>query len=388
MQKAHLKRSRRILHGHLWVFSNEIEENLRDFAPGSPVQIFDRKDTFIGSGYINPKSLIAVRVLTRENIPLDRAFFSNSLRRAIELRRRILGDAAHCRLVFSEADYLPGLIVDRYGSCLVVQLLTAGMEQQKDHILDLLDELLSPETIVVRNDSRSRLLEGLPQYKELRKGSLEHLPVIDEGGVRFTVDPMEGQKTGFFLDQRENRAAFSKLVKQGRGLDLFCHTGSWSLTLAAAGNIRVTGVDSSERAIRQAEQNAAMNNLQEKAGFVISDVFDFLKKQEETGAVYDFIVCDPPAFVKSASKVKEAVRAYTELNAACLRLLKPGGLLATSSCSYHLQKGMFMELLLAAAHASGRSLRLLSLRSQAMDHPVLLAMPETEYLKCAFLVVD
>lgn len=388
MQKVHLKRSRRILHGHLWVFSNEIEENLRDFAPGSLVQIFDRKETLIGSGYINPKSLIAVRVLTRENIPIDRTFFSNSLRRAIGLRAHILEDPAYCRLVFSEADYLPGLIVDRYGACLVVQLLTAGMEAQKDLVLDLLDEILSPETIVVRNDSRSRLLEGLTQYKELRKGDLAALPVIGEEGVRFTVDPMEGQKTGFFLDQRENRTAFARLVKSGSGLDLFCHTGSWSLRLAASGTVRVIGVDSSERAIRQAEQNAAMNDLQEKAGFVISDVFEFMRRQEEAGAAYDFIVCDPPAFVKSASKIREAVRAYTDLNAACMRLLKPRGLLATSSCSYHLQKEMFIDLLLAAAHTSGRSLRLLSLRSQAMDHPVLLAMPETEYLKCAFLVVD
>lgn len=376
------------MHGHLWVFSNEIEENLRDFAPGALVQIFDRKETFVGAGYINPKSLIAVRVLTRENIPLDRAFFSNSLRRAINLRSHILADAANCRLVFSEADYLPGLIVDRYGSCVVVQLLTAGMEAQKDLLLDLLDEILSPETIVVRNDSRARLLEGLTQYRELRKGGLSTLPVIGEEGVRFIVDPMEGQKTGFFLDQRENRTAFARLVQDGSGLDLFCHTGSWSLRLAASGTVRVTGVDSSERAVRQAEQNAVMNNLQERAEFVISDVFDFLRRQKETGAAYDFIVCDPPAFVKSASKIREAVRAYTDLNAACMRLLKPGGLLATSSCSYHLQKEMFIELLLVAAHTTGRSLRLLSLRSQAMDHPVLLAMPETEYLKCAFLVVD
>ncbi len=388
MRKIHLKRSRRILHGHLWVFSNEIEENLRDFAPGDHVRLYDRQETFIGSGYINPKSLIAVRILTRQNIPLDRTFFSNSLRRAIDLRAELLSDAANCRLVFSEADYLPGLIVDRYGSCVVVQLLTAGMERLKDLILELLEELLNPETLVVRNDGRSRLLEGLPQYKELRKGSLEALPVIGEEGVRFTVDPMEGQKTGFFLDQRENRTAFAGLVRHGSGLDLFCHTGSWSLQLAASAGVRVTGVDSSERAVRQAEQNAAMNSLQGRAAFVVSDVFAYLKKQETEGAAHDFIVCDPPAFVKSAAKIKEAVRAYTELNAACMRLLKPGGLLATSSCSYHLQKEMFIELLLSAARSSGRSLRLLSLRSQAMDHPVLLAMPETEYLKCAFLVVD
>lgn len=387
MQNVHLKRSKRLLQGHLWVFSNEIEEPMRDFSPGGLVRVHDRRETYLGAGYINPKSLIAIRILTREDVPVDRAFFADRLRHALDFRERLLDDSTTCRLVFSEADYLPGLIVDRYDSCIVVQLLTAGMEQLKDIILGLLEEILNPAKIVIRNDSRSRLLEGLPQYKELHKGDPDTLPVIDEGGVRFTVDPMGGQKTGFFLDQRENRTAFAKMVKGGQGLDLFCHTGSWSLRLAAAGATMI-GVDSSERAVRQAEQNAVMNSLQEKATFVISDVFDFLEQKKADGGMYDFIVCDPPAFVKSASKIREAVRAYTDLNAACMRLIKPGGLLATSSCSYHLQTDMFTDLLRDAARASGRGLRLLSHRSQAMDHPVLLAMPETEYLKCAFLVVD
>lgn len=387
MHKIHLKRTKRTNSGHLWIFSNEIYENLREFTPGAGVEVYDRQENYVGSGYINPNSLIAVRLLAREQVPIDRSFFRDRLAGALDLRRHLPGDRTTCRLVFSEGDYLPGLIVDRYDSCVVVQLLTAGMEFRKALLLDLIDELLEPDTIVVRNDGRSRLLEGLPQYREVFKGSLSPLPVIVDEGVRFRIDPLEGQKTGFFLDQRENRSAFAGLVKGGTGLDLFCHTGSWSLRLAAAG-ASVTGVDSSERAVRQAEENAGMNGLTEKASFVVSDVFDFLVERSASGASNDFIVCDPPAFVKSASKLREAVRAYTELNASCMRMLKPGGLLATSSCSYHLQKEMFTAMLLDAAKMAGRSLRLLSLRSQAMDHPVLLAMPETEYLKCAFLVVD
>jgi len=385
MLKLHLKRTKRINAGHLWIFSNEIAENLKQFTPGAAVEVLDHQENHIGAGYINPNSLIAVRILTRDKSPLDRDFFRGRLVRAFDFRRRILGERTACRLVYSEGDYLPGLIVDRYGPCIVVQLLTAGMETRKELILSLVDELLMPETIVVRNDSRSRLLEGLPRYKELHKGNLDTLPVIYEEGVRFVVDPLEGQKTGFFLDQHENRTAFSKMIRGGRGVDLFCHTGSWSLTLAAAG-ATVTGVDSSERAVLQARENAAINGLQERAKFIVSDVFDFLKEAEKESQ--DFIVCDPPAFVKSAAKLREATRAYTDLNAACMRLLKAGGLLATSSCSYHLQKDMFIDMLLAAAKQAGKSVRMLALRSQAMDHPVLLAMPETEYLKCAFLVVD
>ena len=242
--------------------------------------------------------------------------------------------------------------------------------------------------IIVRNDSRSRVLEGLPLYREIAKGLPLPLPVIGEDGVLFEVDAYEGQKTGFFLDQRENRSAFADLVKEGRGLDLFCYTGGWSLRLAAAGAI-VTGVDESERAVGLAKRNSELNGLGERVSFVKEDVFSFLKRESEKGAgLYDFIVLDPPAFVKSSSKVKEAVKAYRRLNELCMRLLRPGGLLATSSCSYHLGREMFLDMLRDAGRNTGRSLRLLALRSQGPDHPVLLSMPETEYLKCAFLVVD
>lgn len=388
LKKIHVKRTKRVLAGHLWIFSNELLESPAGYEAGSLVSVYDMKDNFLGTGYINPASLISVRLLTREQEEVDRDFFMRRITGALEMRRRLSVAADAGRLVFSEGDYLPGLVADRYGSCLVLQFLTAGMEALKDVIISIFDEIINTEVIIVRNDSRSRLLEGLPLYKEIAKGLPEPPPVISEDGVLFEVDAYEGQKTGFFLDQRENRSAFARLIKEGRGLDLFCYTGGWALRLAAAG-AHVTGVDESERAVKQSERNAELNGLSGRAVFVREDVFSFLKNElAEGGGRYDFIVLDPPAFVKSSSKVKEAVKAYRRLNELCMRLLRPGGLLATSSCSYHLGREMFLDMLRAAGKESGRGLRMLALGSQGRDHPVLLSMPETEYLKCAFLVVD
>ncbi len=384
----HLKRTKRILNGHLWVFSNELYENPKKYSPGSTLELYDMKDTFLGAGYINPNSLISVRILTREKEPLDKNFFRKRINAALRLRERLCGTRDAMRLIFSEGDYLPGLIADKYGNCIVLQFLTLGMETFKGVIVGLLDEMLNPEAIIVKNDSRMRSLEGIPLYKEIIKGSLRSLPVISEDGVRFEVDPYEGQKTGFFLDQRENRTALMDFIKGGKGLDLFCYTGAWALRLASLGD-EITGVDESERAITQAQKNAELNNFHDRVKFIKSDVFSFLKDEIGKGEKrYDFIVLDPPAFVKSASKIKEAVKAYRQLNEMCTRLLKQGGILATSSCSYHISREMFLDMLRFAGKAASRSLRLLSLRSQGRDHPVLLSMPETEYLKCAFLIVE
>ena len=269
------------------------------------------------------------------------------------------------------------------------------MEALKDLIIEALDEIFSPSAIVLRNDSRIRSLEGLPLYKEVLKGTLgedkKNLPLIREDGVLFEVDPTEGQKTGFFLDQRENRTLLREFVSGGRGLDLFSYSGGWAMHLAQGG-AQVVCVDESPRALDMARRNAALNNIQDGVEFVRADVFDFLKNQrsapEGGGGNYDFIVLDPPAFVKSSKKIMEAVKAYRTLNEACMRLLKPGGVLATSSCSYHMGRELFIDMLRDAAVRAGRSTRLLALRSQGRDHPVLLSMPETEYLKCAFLVMD
>jgi len=388
MKKVHLKRTKRLLGGHLWIFSNEIYENLKDYAVGTLVEVFDMHELFLGIGYINPQSLISIRLLTREKEEINRGFFQRRINDAFNLRKRLLGERDAFRLIYSEGDYLPGLIVDKYANSLVLQFLTAGMEEFKSIIIGVLDDILKPEIMVLRNVSRVRTLEGLPLYKDVIKGNLQTLPVIQENGLLFEIDPYEGQKTGFFLDQQENRTILKKYARGGKGLDLFCYLGAWSMHLASAG-AEVIGVDASERAVTQARKIAEMNGLTERAFFLKEDVFSFLEKElASTEKKYDFIVLDPPAFVKSSAKIKEAVKAYRELNEMSMRLIKPGGLLATSSCSYHLSKELFSDMLHSAGRNAKRSLRLIGMRSQGPDHPVLLSMPETEYLKCAFLIVD
>lgn len=387
MEKVFLKRTSRILSGHLWIFSNELAGSPKKFAPGSIVEVYDNKNKFIGIGYINPDSLISIRLLTRKMENIDAAFFHRRITNALNYREKFLSDYKSCRIIYSEGDLLPGLIVDKYADCLVVQFLTFGMNKMGDMILNLLDEILSPSVIVLRNDTQSRILEGLPLEKKIVKGSLDCLPLINEGGIIFEVNPLLGQKTGFFLDQRENRIALSRCIKGGRGLDLFCYSGAWSLQLAKNGAF-VTCVDDSESAILLARKNFQLNNLSSNSNFIKDDVFEFLKREVSFCSKYDFIVLDPPAFVKSRAKIKEAVRGYREINAMAMRLVKSGGILATSSCSYHIERAMFLDALRDAARDSDRTVRLLEYRSQGYDHPVLLSVPETEYLKCAFLEVS
>jgi 23S rRNA (cytosine1962-C5)-methyltransferase len=386
MEIVRLHRTSRILAGHLWVFSNELATSPKGFEAGSLVELRDRKDVFLGIGYINPHSLIAVRILTRQKEEIDADFFKGRILDAIEYRKRFVGDANSFRVIFSEGDFLPGLIVDKYGDCLSVQILTMGMERWTDTLTDLLDGIMSPSAIVLRNDSSSRLLEGLTQEKRVVKGTLDTLPVIREDSLLFEIDPLSGQKTGFFLDQRENRIAFAKLAGGGKGLDLFCYAGAWSIHLAGR-DAEVIGVDDSDRVLERARQNAAMNRLSHRCTFKKADVFEFLKEEVAAKTRYDFIVLDPPSFVKSKTKVKDALRGYREINAQAMRLLKKRGRLATSSCSYHIDKESFLDMVRAAARDAGREARLSEMRSQAKDHPILLSMPETEYLKCAFLEI-
>ncbi len=266
IKKVHLKRTKRLLGGHLWVFSNEIHENLKHYAPGTLVEVFDMHELFLGIGYINPQSLISIRLLTREKEEINREFFQRRINDAFTLRKRLLGERDAFRLIYSEGDYLPGLIVDKYANTLVLQFLTAGMEEFKAIIIEVLDEMLKPEIMVLRNESRMRTLEGLPLYKEVIKGDLQTLPVIQENGLLFEIDPYEGQKTGFFLDQQENRASLKKYARAGKGLDLFCYLGAWSMHLASAG-AEVIGVDASEKAVMQAQKIAEMNGFTGKSLF-------------------------------------------------------------------------------------------------------------------------
>lgn len=384
MEIVRLNRTSRILAGHLWVFSNEMATSPKNYKPGSIVELRDRKENFLGIGYINPHSLIAVRILTQEKEQINADFFKKRILNALEYRKRLYGDLNSIRVIYSEGDFLPGLIVDKYEDCLCIQLLTMGIEMWSDDIIGILDEIFSPSVIVLRNDGSTRLLENLQQEKKIIKGTLDKLPMIREDFLLFEVDPLSGQKTGFFLDQRENRIAFSGLVRGGKGLDLFCYSGAWGIHLASKG-AQVTGIDESGNAITYAKKNAAINNLSSNFIFKKADVFKFLKDEVSQGSAYDFIVLDPPAFVKSKAKAKEALRGYRGINANAMRSLKRGGLLATSSCSHHIDRETFLEMLRSAARDAGRRVRTIEMRSQAKDHPVLLSIPETEYLKCAFL---
>ena len=383
--KLKSKEERRILRGHPWVFSNEIEKLPAGLSPGELVDVVDHANRFVGRGYINPRTLICVRILTRKQEEIDEAFFRKKISAARSLRETFgFGDSF--RAVFGEGDDLPGLIVDKYADTLVVQSSTAGIDNQIEAILSALRDVYSPRAIVLRNDTASREVEGLSQEKRVAFGSLAGPVVIEESGISYSIDVLEGQKTGFFFDQRENRQALKDLVRGRRTLDCFCYVGAWSLNAARFGASEVTGLDSSQKAVDLATANAASNGL--NARFTNVDVFDELRKLEKQRERFGCIVLDPPAFVKSRAKVREGLKGYKEINLRAMKLLEPGGALVTCSCSHHVDQDLFKEMLIDAAYSAGRRARLLEMRSQARDHPVLLAARETQYLKCAILVVD
>jgi 23S rRNA (cytosine1962-C5)-methyltransferase len=379
------KEDRRILRGHPWVFSNEIQKIPEGPAPGEVIDVLDSSGRFVGRGYINPHSLIAVRILTRKKEEIDVDFLRRRISAARALRAS-LGFGESYRALYSEGDGLPGLIVDKYADTLVLQSLTAGIERMLDDIIEALREEYSPNAIVLRNDAGSRALEGLTQEKRVVLGSVTGPVEIEESGIAYEVDVLEGQKTGFFFDQRENRTALRDYARGRRTLDCFCYVGAWALTAARYGAAEVIGIDSSEKAVELATANAARNNL--PARFMTADVFDELRVLEKKGERFGLIVLDPPAFVKSRAKVREALKGYKEINLRAMKLLEPGGVIATCSCSHHIDEALFREMLIDAAYSAGRQARVLEMRSQARDHPVLLAARETQYLKCAILTVD
>ena len=379
------KEERRILRGHPWVFSNELQGIPAGTMPGEIVDVLDVSGAFIGRGYINPHSLIAVRLLTRKQEEIDLDFFRRRITRARSLRT-LLGFGDSFRAVFGEGDGLPGLIVDKYAQTLVVQSTTAGIEAQLDLIVAALIDEYEPEAIVLRNDTASRELEGLTQETRIVRGAVTGPVTIEESGIKYTVDVLEGQKTGFFFDQRENRQALRDIVQGRRTLDCFCYVGAWSLSASRYGASAVIGVDSSQKAVDMAARNAALNGL--SARFVKADAFEELRRLEKERERFGCIILDPPAFVKSRAKVREALKGYKEINLRAMKLLEPGGVLVTCSCSHHIDEDLFREMLIDAAQSAGRQARLLEMRSQARDHPILLAARETQYLKCAVLVVD
>jgi 23S rRNA (cytosine1962-C5)-methyltransferase len=381
----HKGHERRLLLGHPWVFSNEIASDLRQFEPGSLVDVYSHGGTFVGRGYINPRSLISVRLLSQGRETIDSAFFRQRIGAALRRRERLFPGLQSYRLVYSEGDLLPGLIIDRYQDHCVLQTLTLGMEVRTESICEALESLVQPQAIVARNDVGIRTLEGLPLEKKVLRGSLQAPVQVWEGDLRFRVDPWEGQKTGFYLDQRENRCTLRPLLGSSRLLDAFCYTGAWALHAARAGAKEVLGVDESGKAIQWATDQAKDNELEQVCHFMTSDVFDFLKEADTQRERFDGIVLDPPAFVKSRSKVREGLQGYWEINRRAMRLVKPGGYLITCSCSYHVDPDTFRATLGRAARAARRTAVLLEMRSQARDHPVLLPLSESAYLKCAVL---
>lgn len=379
---------KRIRSGHPWVFSNEIREIRGEKIPGATVQVYDANDRFIGTGYYNPSSLIAVRILSREQVDIDTmTFFRDRIAKALAYRHAIYPGSESFRAVYSEGDALPGLIVDKYGDFLAVQFLTKGMDSRRDLILAALLDTFSPRGIVARNDAHVRVLEGLEEKVEILYGEAPDLFLVEEHGIQIGVDIQHGQKTGHFFDQKDNHALMKAISRGKEVLDCFCYTGSWGLHAAHFGAAAVTSVDVSERALILARNNAEINGLAKQISFEAVDAFDRLKSLKSEGRSFDIVVLDPPAFVKSRKTIKEAAKGYLTINRRAMELLREDGYLVTCSCSYHMGRDMFRELLMKAARLAGREMRILEIRGQAYDHPVLLSVPETEYLKCFLMQV-
>lgn len=382
MKRARLAKNqdRRIRSGHPWVFSNEIAEVEGSPPPGAEVLVEDHRGMPVGVGLYNPHSLIAIRLFSRRVRPIDEALFRDRIGRALALRERILPVETTYRLIHGEGDFLPGLIVDRYGDYLCVQSLTAGIEARLDLILDLLQELIRPKGIVCRRDGSGRTLEGLERMEPLERGEVPELIDAPYEGYVLTIDLRGGQKTGEFLDQRENRKRVAREAHGKRVLDLYCHTGLFALHCAAAGARSVLGIDSSRPALERARENHRRNAPMKDVTFREARVEDVVRAFGREEERFDLIVLDPPALVKSRKTLDEGVRKYVTLNASAMRLLAPGGTLATATCSHHVDAPAFLDVLRTAAKMAGARFRLVEVMGQSRDHPVLLAARETAYL--------
>jgi 23S rRNA (cytosine1962-C5)-methyltransferase len=358
------------------------------YEPGDVVDVVDFRGRFLGKGYVNPASQITIRMLTRRDERVDESFLRRRLEAACEYRRRTLDSRKSYRLVFGEADFLPGLIVDKFEDCLVVQTLALGIDRWKGVIASILEELVRPAGIYERNDAPVRDLEGLERRTGFLAGSFDTRIVIGENGLRFVVDVENGQKTGHFLDQVENRRAIVGLASGRRVLDCFCYTGGFAVHAAAGGAREVEGIDVSEWAVGVARENARLNGVGDICRFVAGNAFDELRARERSGERYDMIVLDPPAFAKSRASLEDAVRGYKEINLRAIRLLNPGGILVSCSCSRHLTEDLFFAVVQDALLDSGRAGRVVEKRTQGRDHPYLVVAPEGYYLKCLILEID
>ncbi|MBI4446957.1 MAG: class I SAM-dependent rRNA methyltransferase [Acidobacteria bacterium] len=380
------KEERRVEQGHLWVFSNEIERVEEGLKPGDLVEVKTHRGTSLGIAFYHPHSLIAARLigsveqLARDGT-LDRDFFVDRIARAAALRERLFSADTCYRLVHGESDFLPGLIVDRFAEVFSVQTVTSGMDQRLELICDALEHLFKPAAIIERNDSVLRRYEELEKRISVLRGNNPGTVEILENQVRYRVRLLEGQKTGFFLDQKLNRRAAARYSAGQRVLDCFCNSGGFALNTALAGAREAVGVDSAAAAIAEAQENAHLNQLTEKSGFERADVFEFLAEKSRRGERFGVVILDPPAFARSKKDVAAAKRAYRRLNELALSVVEDGGFLITASCSFHIFEDVFYDLVREAARRTRRQIRLLERRYQSPDHPVLPSMPETQYLK-------
>jgi 23S rRNA (cytosine1962-C5)-methyltransferase len=372
--------------GGLWIFDNEIDTITGDYRNGDLVYVHDFNDYYLGCGFINTNSKITVRVMSRvKGQEIDHDFLTMRVKAAWDYRRTTV-DTDSCRIIFGEADFLPGIVIDKFSDVLVVQSLALGIDKWKLEIIEILKELLGKDGIRIRgvyerSDAKVRLNEGMERIKGFIGEPFDTKVEIVENGVKYLVDVAEGQKTGFFLDQKYNRAAIARLCKDARVLDCFTHTGSFALNAAMGGAREVIGVDASELGVAQATENAALNGMSDRVHFLAADVFDLLPEYEKKGEQFDVVILDPPAFTKSKNSVKNAIKGYREINLRAMKLVKDGGYLATCSCSHFMTPDLFAETIGQAAKNVKKRIRQVEYRTQAPDHPILWAADESYYLK-------
>lgn len=378
---------RRIRSGHLWIYSNEIDTSqtpLKDFAAGDMTQLLDANGKSLGYAYVNPNTLIAARLLMRgtDGIP-GKSFLKKQIKKALALRESLFAESCY-RLIFGEADGLPGLVVDRFYNVLVVQITTAGMEAMKQQIVESLDAVLNPDSILIRNDAGSRQAEGLDSYIEEAKGKVPEVARLSENGVLFDALIMRGQKTGWFYDQAMNRQRFMHYVKDKRVLDVFSYIGGWGVSAAVAGASEAFCVDASEKALDAVHHNAELNNVADKVASIQGDAFDVLKDLKNENEKFDVIVVDPPAFIKKKKDYKAGSQAYKRVNQLAMQLLNRDGFLVSCSCSHHMPRNDLIKMTNQAARHLDRTMQIIEWGGQSPDHPINPVMPETEYLKAVY----
>ena len=377
---------RTIKSGGMWIYDNEIDSVMGSFENGDIVAVRDFDGYFMGYGFINTRSKITIRLLARrKDAVIDEAFMEQRVRDAWEYRRQTI-DTSSCRVIFGEADFLPGIVVDKFADVLVVESLALGIDRWKLVIVEALKKVLAEDGILIRgvyerSDAKVRLQEGMERVKGFIGEPFDTKVEIVENGVKYIVDVEDGQKTGFFLDQKNNRAAIHRLCKGKKVLDCFTHTGSFALNAGIAGAESVLGVDASELAVAQARENAALNGLEDRVRFVCADVFELLPQLESQGEQFDVVILDPPAFTKSRSSIKNAVKGYREINIRGMKLVKNGGYLATCSCSHFMDPELFAKTIREAANGAHKRLRQVEFRTQGCDHPILWAADQSYYLK-------